>query len=398
MKKLIVLLLTVSLIAMCFPITASASNVPSVAGTAVSGTEYSGTMALDNVSNPIPVRYNLNVAQNSIIRIFLYTQQQDSNLYIGSPDNPYSAGTNGIVEFSGYPITLIGDFYDPAIKVISSSRFSVSADKRNTLSYTEMFSNVAKGNYFIDLTGYTYRFKIIVYPLKYKDDFTGGTTETVSTAASYTLGSVREGNMIFNGPTNNIFPDNYYDWYKFTVKTPGNYTLSFSNDGFLQCNVSILDNNGYYFTDASKSSFETVFPATDTSGIFATFDNHVSGARTLTKTIKIAKAGTYKIKIAQRAWTSGSYKFSIKAPVVLKKIVPAKNTVYMKVGAKTTNAITAIYSNNTKKTVTTAVSLKASNKYVAVYKTTSIRAVKKGTTVITATYKGIKTTYKVIVK
>lgn len=80
------------------------------------------------------------------------------------------------------------------------------------------------------------------------------------------------------------------------------------------------------------------------------------------------------------------------------KISPKSSTLTLELGATNRLNITAFYKDDIRRDITNRVKLTASNKNVMVYKNTSLVALKKGKTTITATFYGKKTSYKVIIK
>jgi hypothetical protein len=93
-----------------------------------------------------------------------------------------------------------------------------------------------------------------------------------------------------------------------------------------------------------------------------------------------------------------SPKQSSKQIATIVKIQPLKPVIYTTSGAQVTNVINGILSDKTKKNISKEVKLTASNKNIIIYKNSIIKTVKKGTTIINATYKNLKTTYKVIIR
>jgi hypothetical protein len=122
---------------------AAAYNAPSL-GTVVSDQEYSGVTPVNEGGNHIPVRYELPVEQNTMIRLILYTDSEsDCSINIENQNSPYEEADR-FGSFPGSNLTAVNDFYNPAPNVYSTSSFGVTADRRNTAAYTEVFGDIAK--------------------------------------------------------------------------------------------------------------------------------------------------------------------------------------------------------------------------------------------------------------
>lgn len=315
MKKIISILVCIALIIILIPERQASAEVSSSQGTIESGQEYYGVAPVNAYGNNIPVRYELPVAQNSIIRVILYTQQDcDSCLYINSEDSPYyEEGNYG--NLTGSNITAVGDFYNPVPNVYGISSYCITADMRNTREYTEMFGDIAKGNYYIVITGSSYRFKIILEPLKFSGE-AGITNYSKETAATYSVGNEQDGVLITNGIVNGDFikwEKTTDGWYKFTADK-GKYHLYFESDGFFQGTASVLDASGYPFNGSIKT--EAFFKFANDIEYGGTFDDHISRANVFSTDFEILENGTYYININRRTWTSGSYQFKIVSDAV----------------------------------------------------------------------------------
>lgn len=476
-------------------------------GTIESGVEYYGTLPKNDGGNSIPVRYELPVTENCMVRIIVYTQAVDTNVYIESEDGPYNLD-DSYGRFRGNNLTAVYDFYNPNPNTFSSSNYCCDADSRNTNPYTEVYGDLAAGNYHVTVTGDTYRFKIILEPLRFKGT-TAYTNSTMASAANYTVGTEQEGVLLTNGAVNKAYYTEEQEtnaWYKFTA-TKGKYQLKLTTDGFFQGSATVVDTTGYPF-QGSYDKAEASMTYFTGDQIAATFEDHVGRVgQEFTTDIEIPQNGTYYVHIYRRMWTSGSYKFqllpynldgsveegedtgedgntdeaevtinsvrlsqtsvkvkasstsSLKAFVAysdytdedmtdfvtwttsdkkvatvsdqgivkgvaagtatitasiegkkasvtvtvtaseeLKKLVPAKATVYLKVGGTATNKITAYYADGNKKAVTANAAYKTSSSSLSISSKGLLKATAKGTYTVTATYSGKKTTFKVVVK
>ena len=504
MKKSFSILMCIALIMALIPQQqASAYNATSM-GTIVSGQEYSGITPVNSGGNHERIRFELPIGQDSIIRIILYTQSDsDTVISLDSPYSPYES-PDSYGSFNGSDLTIVNDFYNPITNVFSTSCYGVTADKRNTVAYTEVFGSLVKGTYYIVLSGSSYRFKVCIEPLTYQGD-NSNPNATMETAAFYTIGNEQEGVLVPNGIINNSFIDYQKmmnSWYKFTGEK-GSYQLTFKTDGFFQGTCSVLGSDGYPVNGTEIKAVAN-YSFGNSDPVAGTYEDHVAMASVSRVNFNLPKAGTYYININRRSWTDGSYLFKVtsegeiendvndtgdaaisdaeiilnsviiepgKASVKagakvslkalatysdsttedmtefvtwsssnnkiatvddqgvvkgvaagtatitatlegkktsisvsvteankLSKIVPAKATVYLKVGATATNKITAYYADGTKKVVTANTSYKSSSSDILVSKKGLIKASKKGKYTITATYGGKKTTFKVVVK
>lgn len=502
MKKVLSIFLAVMMILTILPTSqALAFNNGHNMGTIESGVEYYGVTPKNDGGNNIPVRYELPVTENCMVRIIVYTQAVDTSLSIECEDGPYNLDdTAG--RFSGSNLTTVNDFYNPVPNTYSSSSYSCRADSRNTYPYTEVYGDLAAGNYHVVVTGDTYRFKIILEPLMFRGT-TAYTNSTMAKAAPYTTGNVQEGVLLTNGAANKAYYTDEQEsnaWYKFTA-APGKYQLKLTTDGFFQGTAAVLDTSGYPF-DGSYDKAEAYMTYATGDQIAATFEDHVSKAGTeFTTDVVIPKSGTYYVYIYRRMWTSGSYSFqllsynedgsveegvslgegevtvdsvrisptsatikagsttalkafasysdytdedmtefvtwtssdkkvatvseqgvvkgiaagtatitaslegkksSVSVTVTgseeIKKIVPSKATVYLKVGGTVTNKINAYYADGSKKAVTANATYKSSSASLSISKKGLLKATAKGTYTVTVTYGGKKTTFKVVVK
>jgi hypothetical protein len=498
MKKLLLFMLCIALIFTLLPSQITfAYDIPSQKGSIVSGQQYSGSLNINDYGLTMPDEYTLNIPQNSIIRIFAYTQVNDYYIELDSPDNPY-ASPDTYSSIPGSDVTQIFETSDrPGPQRFGTSCLGANSYKNNSSSYTEVFSNLVAGTYKLRIRGGpAYSFKVIIAPLKYTDDTPVLSNEDISTAMKINTDQDYEGNFMFNGVINKQFFYDHYDYYTFNAPTAGKYTVSFSTDGFFQGTASVLDATGSCLNDGIVEAYLKL--ATDGSEA-TTFENHVASAKTFTKEITIDKAGKYFILIAPYGAIAGSYKFNVASPASLnndnndeqgeseaiiqtlqiapqtstckvgatvslkataiysngdtevvsdfvewsssnvkiatvseegivkavsagtadisgklegktakvkitvtgaqvKKILPLKASIYLKVGATGKNSISAQYSDGTKKDVTNQVTLASSSKCVIIYKNTTLKAMSKGTAKITVTFNGIKTSYTVVVK
>jgi len=401
MKKVIILVMCIALIFIAMPkLQVSAYNANSY-GTIIAGQEYSGETPLNDVGNHIPIRFEFPLAENSMIRIIMYTQSNcDSSLYINSEDAPYDT-PEGYNSFAGRSLTAVDDFYNPIPNVFSTSCYSCTADMRNTNADTEVFGDLAAGNYYVVVTGATYRFKVITEPLLYK-----GTTDYANfsqqTAASYMIGKEQEGVFVLNGAVNGeYFPEEktVNSWYKFDAGQ-GKYQLKLYSDGFFQGIGEIISSDGSYITGSDKTA-NAYFDFSTESLVAADFTTHLSMAGKVYQTnFEIKTEGTYYVLITRRTWTSGSYQFQVSSnPVAaIAKIKPAKATLNVKVGTAVTNKVTAYYEDGTKKTITTKAKYKSSSNNLVISKKGLLKAKKKGTYTVTVTYGGKKISFKVVAK
>jgi len=486
MKRWFSLILCIVLILSLLPMKQANAFLASNFGTIVSGQEYSGETPTDEVGNHQKVRFELPIEQDSYLRLIMYTQPDtDSNLALDSPDSPYESDTS-YGSFPGCDLTIVNDFYNPIPNVYSTSCYGVTADKRNTAPYTEVFGTIVSGNYYVIISGDSYRFKVFIEPVKYQGDHTNQ-NKTIETAASYPLGNDQTGVMIPNGIMNNNFIEYssvMENWYKFTGKA-GAYSLTFESDGFFQGTCSILDANGYSINGINP--IEVKYEFNNTGKIGGTYEEHLEKAAAYTMDFELENEGTYYVRVSRSSFANGSYLFNLStseseakldtikltpanpsvkvgatvsltatglysddstenvtdfvswtssntkiatvtdAGVVkgiaagtakihvflegkektitvtvtadnIKKITSAKATVYLKLGGTTTNKITAYFTDGTKKVITDTATYKSSSSLLTVSKKGLLKASKAGTYTVTVTYKGKKTTYKVVVK
>ena len=90
-------------------------------------------------------------------------------------------------------------------------------------------------------------------------------------------------------------------------------------------------------------------------------------------------------------------------PVVITKMVSKitiqRATLYLKVGQQGSNATTCLFSDKTKQDITSKATLTSSNKsIVAIYRNGYFKAMKAGSIKIQVEYKGVKTSFNVVVK
>ena len=114
--------------------------------------------------------------------------------------------------------------------------------------------------------------------------------------------------------------------------------------------------------------------------------------------IKGISAGTAIIKGVLEDKTVTVKVTVMSSEIQVKKLVPLKSKIYLKVGKSTSNKITALLYNGTKKVVTANVTLNSSNPCVIIYKNTTLKATAKGTSKITVFYGNASTSYSVVVK
>ncbi|MEN6348998.1 MAG: Ig-like domain-containing protein [Syntrophomonas sp.] len=276
------------------------------------GQEYSGAMNKNEYGNNIPVVSSLNIAENSMIKVRLYTQSEDSclNIFNREPSESW--------EYPADTLTTINELYSNPVAMCSSNYFSVTADKRNDKPYVDMFANVSKGNYYVGLTGSSYRFQIDLEPLTYMDDESAvdiHNTNDKDYALSYSIGNYQEGQMLTNGEAHNIlnqnnyydYIDDDYDYFKFNVAAAGIYTINFYTDGFLGAGVFILDPSGW--NDYGHKWIDAVPESADK--YTAAYEDHRNSARAESMEFEIAQPGDYLVRISRTTWTAGSYKFRI---------------------------------------------------------------------------------------
>lgn len=369
-------------------------------GSITSGEEYSGVMEKNEVGNSIPVRYELSLKQDSMIRIQLFTQEDsDSCLSINSVDSPNESDA-GYGSFPGSDLTLINDgsSSSPAPYVFSTSSYGFTAYKGNSAEYTELFGSLAAGDYYIVLTGDSYDFIFNIEPLLYQGDNTNPNA-SLETAASYMVGDEQQGILIANGIINQNFNDYgkmQNSWYKFTADA-GSYRLAFQTDGFLQGYCTVVNAPGYPINGNSIKA-EAYYKFSNDEELAASYEEHLEKAGTRTVDFTLPEKGTYYININRRMWTSGSYQFKITAIQDVSKIDAAKDTIKLKVGDTAINKITAYYTDGITKNVTGKASYTASASSLKVSKNGEMKATKRGVYKITAVYNGKKTTFKVIVR
>lgn len=415
MKKLLSAVICLAIFVMMLPVKqVSAYNTTSY-GTIESGREYYGETPINDGGNHIPIRFELPVAENSMVRLIMYTQtESDTSLYIENESGPYDL-PDSYGRFGGRNLTAIGDFYNPVPNVYGSSTFSVTADKRNTNEYTEVFGDLAAGNYYIVVVGASYRFKVILEPLTYYGtvDYSNDTKET---AKAYTIGNEQEGVLVTNGVINGEYlaeEKTVNSWYKFTGNK-GKYQLKLFSDGFFQGTASVLNSEGYQFT-GSYDRAEAYFTFSTGDTLAANFNEHLSKTgSSFAVNFELPEDGTYYININKKPWTSGSYKFQVivdgdyedtsgedateEAETTLSaiKIDPAKASV--KVGSTVTLKANAFYSDNVTEDISEFVTWYCSNTKVATVDEIGIvKGVAAGTAVIVASLEGKESSITVTV-
>ncbi|GEM_PF-3868291 len=396
MRKTISYAICLALLISIFPLNVVfAYDIPNEMGLIASGQQHTGILSVNGGGNSIPDEYDLIVPQNSIIRLSALRQSVSYFIEVDSLDNPYAA-TETYTTIKGSDTTQIFESASyPGPQAFYSSCFGLTSYSDNPSTYTEIFSNLIAGNYKLRIRGgKDYSFKVDINPLKYTDDNPLISNETIETAKAININQNYQGNMMSNGIINHQFFENKYDFYSFEVTSAGKYILDLSTDGFFQGQATILDSNSYSVSDASIEASIFFEPSNQFA---ATYEQHITVAKTFTRSFNIDKAGRYYLKISKTNFTAGSYAFTIKS-VSANKITPKSTIIKIIKGKIAKNMITAEYSDGTKKDVTKQVKLTSSSKNVTIYKSYSFKAVKKGTAIITVSFKGLKTKYKVIVK
>jgi len=415
MKKNISILLIVMVITLILPVAPALAYKGTSMGTIESGQKYSGVTPKNSGGNPIPVRFELPVTENSMIRLFVYTQSKDTTVYIENEDAPYNSDDSK-GSFRGSCLTSVNDFYQAAPNTFNTSSFSCRADSRNSNSYTELYGNLAAGNYHVVVDGDTYEFMIVLEPLLYQGT-TSFNNSSKENAQTYTIGNEQQGILITNGAVNKSY---YSDeqtstaWYKFNADK-GKYKLSLYTDGFFQGNAKILNASGSSFEGAYE---EAVANLTFSSGdqIAATYEEHsdFSGSE-FTTDFNIKDNGTYYININRKAWTAGSYQFVItpyinedneeentdtseESELIVSSVQISPSIATIKAGAFSALSAMVTYSDSSVEDMTEFVTWSSSNNKVAtVDDQGKVKGLSAGTATITAMIENKKSTCTVTV-
>ena len=115
-------------------------------------------------------------------------------------------------------------------------------------------------------------------------------------------------------------------------------------------------------------------------------------------TVKGIGVGTTTIN-AQVSGKTVALNVTVREPATkVLKLIPSNTKIYLKVGKTTTNKITAILADGSKRIISGEASMTSSGKAVVIYKKSILKAVKKGTVKITVHYGDISTSYTVVVK
>lgn len=442
-KKLSLMIVCVFALSVLLPAaTAFAYDAPKQKGYISSGIVYEGVLDKNSSGDSIPDEYTLMVERNSIVRLQAYTTGTNFTLDVDSPENPDIAPETYSV-IKGDACTKVNSYDMSAPVTYNTSGMGVTSDKRNTSPYTEVFTNLIDGTYKIRISGGpNYKFKVIIDPLMFENDSITNSNFTRETAMRVEMNQPQDGNLMSNG----ILNGKYYstdtdrisnDFYKFYINRPGFYKLTLISDGFFQGVGEIIDENGSFLTNGTIDGGLS-FNGGVTKNVVGTFEQHKAAAgTTFVSEFEAKTSGMFLFQVRKKAFTAGSYQFIVNttAPgvsttiptviptptltptptppsindnginetgnngaLLVKKLIPGKSKVYLKIGKTTTNKIIAVLEDGTRKDVSGEVSLSSSGKAVTVYKKTMIKALRKGTARITAKYGNVTTSYIVVVK
>lgn len=319
MKKLSIMISLVFVLSLLVPaVSAFAYDTPNQKGNAISGQMYTGTLAKNSGGNSIPDEYTLVIEKNSMVRFQAYTQANDYFLDLDCPNNPYAAPET-YTTVRGSACTKVYDFYKNEPETYGTSGIGVTADKRNTNPYTEVFTNLVAGTYKVRISGGPdYSFKVLVDPLMFGDDSPTLVNYQKDSALDIMLNQAKEGNLITNGVVNGkYYSENYdkvvRDYFKLNITSAGKYKVALTTDGFFQGSVEVYTPNGNYAQNGSIDA-SLSFDGGATKDVAATFEKHKAAAGTVfTTEFTAEKTGTYYFQVNQKSFTAGSYSILVSA-------------------------------------------------------------------------------------